>query len=68
MFNDEHQLWLQEMAKGPINIVQPFDGYKVHGIRFHIKARSANNKTYSHSIVVKGTIEGILVGLIIIEC
>ena len=48
-------LVVEQMAKGPINIIKSFNGYKVHGIRFHIRARSANNKTYSCGFVVKGT-------------
>jgi len=34
---------------------QPFNGYKVHAIRFHTRARSANKKTYSCGVLVKGT-------------
>ena len=58
MFNDERQLWLQQIAEGPLNIVQPFSGYKVHGIRFHTRARSARKKTYSCGVLVKGTTSG----------
>ena len=57
-FNGDRQLWLQQMAEGPINIVQPFAGYKVHGIRFHTKTRSMNKKTSSCGVLVKGTSEG----------
>jgi len=46
------------MAEGPINIVQPFTGYKVHGIRFHTRIRSINKKTSSCGVLVKGTSEG----------
>ena len=46
------------MAEGPINIVQPFTGYKVHGIRFHTRTRSMNKKTSSCGVLVKGTSEG----------
>jgi len=58
MLNDDRQLWLQQMAKGPLRIVQSFTGYKIHGIKFHTKTRSTNNKTYSCSALVKGTMEG----------
>ena len=58
MFNDERQLLLQQIAKGSINIVQPFNGYKVHGIRFHMRVRSAHKKTYSCCVLVKGTTLG----------
>jgi len=58
VFNDECLLWLQQMAQGPINIVQPFNGYKVHGIRFHMRVSSANTKTYSCGVLVKGTTLG----------
>jgi len=58
VFNDERQLWLQQIAEGPINIMQPYNGYKVHGIRFHTRARSANKKTYSCGVLVKGTTSG----------
>jgi len=58
VFNDERQSWLQQMAEGPINIVQPFIRYKVHGIRFHTRTRSMNKKTYSCGVLVKGTLEG----------
>ena len=46
------------MAKGPITIVQPHTGYKVHGVQFHSRTRSANTKTYSCGVLVKGTGEG----------
>ena len=55
VFNDERQLWLQQIAEGPLNIVQPYNGYKVHGIRFHTRSRSAGRKTYSCGVLVKGT-------------
>jgi len=58
VFNDERQLWLQQIAEGPLTIVQPFNGYKVHGIRFHTRARSARKKTYSCGVLVKGTTSG----------
>ena len=58
VFNDERQLWLQQMAEGPINVVQPFTGYKVHGIRFHTRTRSMNKKTSSCGVLVKGISEG----------
>ena len=51
------------MAESPIDIVQFFKDYKVDGIRFHIRARSANNKTYWCRVVVKGTMAGDLGGL-----
>jgi len=43
--------------RGPINIVQLFIGYKVHGIIFYSRMRSMNKKTYSCGVVVKGTKE-----------
>ena len=46
------------MAEVFIKIVQSFKGYKVHDIMFHTKIRSANNKTYSCGVVVKGITEG----------
>ena len=46
------------MAGGPIRIVQPFNAFKVHNIRFHTKARSANNKNYSCGVIMKRTTEG----------
>jgi len=58
VFNDKRQLWLQQIAKGPINVVQPLNGYKVHGTRFHTRARSAYKKTYSCGVLVKGTTSG----------
>ena len=51
------------MTQGPINIVQPFNGYKVHGIGFHTRARSANKKTYSCGVLVKGTTSGVSRGI-----
>jgi len=58
VFHDERQSWLQQMAEGPIHIVQPYAGYKVHGIRFHTRARSMNKKTSSCGVLVKGTSDG----------
>ena len=58
VYNDERQLWLQQLAEGPITIVQRYTGYKVHGMRFHTGTRSANTTTYSCGILVKGTEEG----------
>jgi len=58
VYNDERQLWLQQLAEGPITIVQSYTRYKVHGVRFHTKTRSANTKTYSCDVLVKGTGEG----------
>jgi len=46
------------MAQGPINIVQPFNGYKVHGIKFYTRVRSANKKIYSYGVRVEGTTSG----------
>jgi len=46
------------MAKRPITIVQPYTRYKVHGVQFHNRIRSANTKIYSCSVLVKGTREG----------
>ena len=57
VFDDEKQLWLQQMANGPINIVHPFIGYKVHRIRFHTRIRSMNKKTCSCGVLLKGTSE-----------
>ena len=36
-------------------MAEPFNGYKVHGIRFNTRTKGANDKTYSCSVVVKGT-------------
>ena len=58
VFNDARQLWLQQLAEGPITIDQPYKGYKVHGVRFHTRTRIANTKTYSYGVLVKGTGEG----------
>jgi len=58
LFNDARQLWLQQLAEGPITIVQPYTGYKVHGVRFHTRTRSAKTKTYSCGVLVKGTGDG----------
>jgi len=68
VFNDARQLWLQQLAEGPIIIIQPYTGYQVHGVRFHTRTRSANKKTYSCGLLVKGTGEGDIVGLNTTEC
>lgn len=46
------------MVEGPISIVQPFTGYKMHDIKLHTRTKSMNNKTYSCDVVVKGTSKG----------
>ena len=38
--------------------MQPLNGYKVHGIRFHTRARSVHKKAYSCGVLVKGTTLG----------
>jgi len=37
---------------------QSHTGYKVHGVRFHTRIRSAKTKTYSCGVLVEGTGEG----------
>ena len=64
VYSDEHQLWLQQLAEEPITIVQPYTGYKVHGVRFHTRIRSANTKYHTHAVFwLKGPEKGITVGL-----
>jgi len=43
------------MDEGPISIMKPYIGCKVHSIRFQTKIRSENTKTYSCDVVIKGT-------------
>jgi len=45
VFNVNRRLWLQQMAKGPPSIMQPFSRSKVHGIKFHTKTRVLIKKT-----------------------